>query len=269
MKVFLRIAVAFALGVFGPGKARAEHAHGGGGHHHCHSCEMPEAAEPVTSTFRAGLGLVAARYDTQIYGGDYQGVVPAASWMRGRLGASAAIGLYRLVENGARRYGVSDVVLSGQATLVEGPRGAFGVALPLSLPTGNHATGFGMGHVMVMPGVWASGQFSGLQLGGSLGYSRALGGAEHHDHGSWPLVDPMNQQELTWSASAYVPLGNVIRTGLRMSGGVPLGEGRERVTGGVRAIWTEGRVETGFEIQAGFAGDPFILRGLVESAVQF
>ncbi len=262
MKVFLRIAVAFALGVFSPGKARAEHAHGGGHH---------PAAEPV-SAFGVGVGLVAARYDTQIYGGDYQGVVPAATWMRRRLAASAAVGLYRLVENGARRYGVSDVVVSGQATLLERSRGAFGVALPVSLPTGDHVTGFGMGHVMLMPGVWANGEpggFGGLQLGAAIGYSRALGGAEHHDHGSWPLVDPMNLQELTWSASASVPLGHVIRTGLRMSGGVPLGDGRQRVTGGVRAIWTAGRVESGFEIQAGLAGDPFILRGLLESAVHF
>lgn len=259
MKVQRWIAAVVIFGVFAPGPVRAEHDHGG--HHHTD-------AAPASS-FGVGVGVVAARYDTTIYVGDYQGVIPTVSWMRGRFGASATVGLYRLVENGARRYGPSDLVISGQVTLLERRRLALGLALPASVPTGDHVTGLGMGHVMVMPAVFVVGQAGSVQLGASAGYSRAIGGDTDHDHGSWPLVDPMNLQELTWSASAYVPLGHVIHAGVRGSGGVPIGNGRQRVTGGVRAIWTEGRVETGFEIQAGFAGDPFILRGLVESALHF
>jgi hypothetical protein len=257
MRVLFWIMIAFALAV--PSAARAEHDHGGG---HRRPVE-------TVSSFGAGVGLVAARYDTKVYLGDYQGVLPAVSWMRGRFGASATIGAYRLVENGLTRYGLSDVVLSAQATLVEGKRAMLGVALPVSLPTGDHVTGFGMGHVMVMPAVWASGSVRWLRLGGSVGYGRAIGGEADHDHGSWPLVDPMNLQEVTWTANAYLPLATGLQAGAKMSGGVPIGDGRNRVTGGVRAIWTQGQVETAFEVQAGFAGDPFILRGLVESAVHF
>lgn len=257
MRVQLWITVALALAM--PALARAEHDHGGGHH---------RPVETVSS-FGASVGLVAARYDTKVYLGDYQGILPAVSWMRGRFGASAAVGAYRLVENGLTRYGVSDVVLSGQATLVQASAGMLGVALPVSLPTGDHVTGFGMGHVMVMPAVWASATVRPLRLGGSIGYGRAIGGDTHHDHGSWPIVDPMNLQELTWTANAFVSLGSGLQAGAKMSGGIPLGEGRNRVTGGLRAIWTQGRVETAFEVQAGFAGDPFILRGLLESAVHF
>ncbi len=259
MRVPFWIVIASALGGLAPGAARAEHDHGGGHHH------------PVdtVSSFAASVGLVAARYDTEVYAGDYQGVLPALGWMRGRFGASAAVGAYRLVENGLTRYGVSDVVLSAQATLAEANGAMFGVALAISLPTGDRYGGFGMGHMMVMPAVWGSGAMGRVRLGGSVGYGRAIGGEAHHDHGSWPLVDPMNLQELTWTANASVPLGSALQAGVKMSGGVPIGDGSNRVSGGVRAIWTQGQVETAFEVQAGFAGDPFILRGLVESAVHF
>lgn len=259
MRVHFRIMVAIALGALAPRAARAEHDHGGGHHHHVET----------VSSFGAGVGLVAARYDTKVYVGDYEGILPTASWSRGRFGASAAVGAYRLVENGLTRYGLSDVVLSGQAIVLT--RGAVmaGVALPVTLPTGDHITGFGMGHVMVMPALWGMAGTRYLRVGGSVGYGRAIGGDTHHDHGSWPLVDPMNMQELTWSGHAYVPIGNSIQAGVKASGGIPLGDGRYRTNGGVRAIWTAGHVETAFEIQAGISGDPFILRGLLESAVHF
>ena len=253
------ITVALVLGVVAPGVARAEHDHGGGHH---------QPVEPVSS-FGAGVGLVAARYDTKVYVGDYQGILPAVSWTRGRFGASASVGAYRLVENGLTRYGMSDVVLTAQATLVEGRGAMLGIAVPVSLPVGDHVTGFGMGHVMVMPAVWASGAVRRVRVGGSVGYGRAIGGEADHDHGSWPIVDPMNLQEITWTANAYLPLASGLQAGVKMSGGVPIGDGRNRVTGGVRVIWTQSTVETAFEVQAGFAGDPFILRGLLESAVHF
>ena len=49
----------------------------------------------------------------------------------------------------------------------------------------------------------------------------------------------------------------------------PIGDGSTRIVGGVRAAWTQGRVESGLEIQAGFAGDPFTLRGVAETTVSF
>ena len=261
MKVPFRIAVAIAVGVLAPVSARAEHDHGGGHHH---------ADAAVESKFGAGAGLVAARYNTPLYLGDYQGVVPKVTWTYGRVAASANIGMYRLVENGLTRYGVSDVVVSGQATLVSRGRAMAGVALPVSLPTGDHQTGFGMGHVMVMPALWASAEVRRVQLSVSAGYGRALGGAHGHaEHGSWPLIDPMNQQELTWSAAATAPLGNVIHAGVLASGGIAIGDGVNRAAGGIGASWRAGHVETSFTLQAGFAGDPFILHGKLESMVHF
>jgi hypothetical protein len=114
---------------------------------------------------------------------------------------------------------------------------------------------------------WASSDFS---VDGSVGYGRAIGGAQsHHSHGVWPLVEPMNLQEVTFTASGDVSLAKQLRAGGRFSGAMPVGDGTARVIGGVRVLWTEGRVDTAFEIQAGLAGDPFTLRGVLETALRF
>jgi len=255
----IRIGLAVLLGTALPVVARAEHHHDAP---HGHGAS-------VGSSFAAGVELVAARFATMTFIGDYQGVLPSVQWSRGRFGATANVGMYRLLENGRRLHGLGDLAVSGQAVLLGRGGGHLGVAVPVSLPTGDHATGLGMGHVMVLPTVWAIWSTPRLVLGASAGYGRALDGDTHHDHGAWPLVEPMNMQEVTWGVNADVPLGRVIRAGVRASGGVAIGTGQDRVAGGLRAAWVEGRVETAAELQAGIAGDPFIIRGLVETVVHF
>lgn len=268
--------VACTLGYSAQQTARAEHNHGGmDAHHHDHDPDHPQRDNDLDKTagssFAAGVQLVAARFETRTFVGDYQGLAPSLAWFRGWAAASVNMGLYRLTENGRVVYGVGDLVVTGQVTLLQRPSAMLGLAMPVSLPTGDDITGLGMGHVMLMPTIWASATIGRLDLGASVGYGRALGDpAAHHDHGVWPLVDPMNMQELTWTAMAELPLGTAIRVSARMNGGVPLDDlGHDRVIGGLRASWTEGPVETRFEVQAGLLGDPFSFRGLLETMVHF
>jgi hypothetical protein len=79
----------------------------------------------------------------------------------------------------------------------------------------------------------------------------------------------MNERELTWSAGGDTELGADFRAGARLAGGIPFGAGSERVVAGVRVGWDRGRVTTAAELQAGLAGDPFTLRGVVETALRF
>lgn len=266
--------IAFTLGLTATRVGRAEHNHGGmPAHHHDpdHDSHHDHVDEVTASSFAAGVQLVTARFNTRTYIGDYQGLAPSVAWSKGRLAASANTGLYRLTENGRVVYGIGDLVVTGQITLLQRSSTMLGLAMPISLPTGDDVTGLGMGHVMFMPAVWGSATLGDLDLGASVGYGRALGdtGAPH-DHGVWPLVDPMNMQEVTWTATAELPLGRAIRVSARMNGGVPLDDvGHDRVIGGLRTSWTEGRVETRFELQAGLVGDPFSFRGLLESMVHF
>jgi hypothetical protein len=128
-----------------------------------------------------------------------------------------------------------------------------------------------MGHVMVMPVGWGSWSPGAIQLAATLGYHQGVGNESlHAEHGgAWPLVDPMSYQEVTFGASGTYALARALRAGLRMSGALPVGDGDARLVGGVRAVWIEGRVETTFEIQAGLVGDPFGLRGVLETGIRF
>jgi hypothetical protein len=246
------------IGILASASARADHQHG-----------MITGAGTGT-TVSAGLSLVAAAFETMTYGGDYQGVIPAMRASHGRFAIAGSIGMYRLHENGRELFGAGDAVVHGQARLFSRGRAAAGVALAVSAPTGDHLVGFGMGHPMLMPATYAQWSNGEVSVDGSVGYGRAIGGTQSHEsHGMWPLVEPMNLAEVTWTASGDITLARGLRTGARFSGAVPTGDGDTRVIGGFRVLWNEGRVDTAFEIQAGVAGDPFSLRGVLETALRF
>jgi len=240
------------------GSARADHDMAMSGHHH------------GASELALGVSLEAAEFDTAYYAGSYQGIAPSVGWMSGRLGASAAIGLYHITENGLSRYGLGDAMVTGHVTVVASDALDAGMALHLMWPTGSETAGLGMGHAMAMPSVWATWQPQPVTVHATAGYGRALialdGG---HDHGLMPLVDPMNMQELTWSAGAELAVGHGVRVGARTAGGIPIGAGAMRMIGAGRVAWGTPRITTGVELQLGVAGDPFTLRGVVDTALRF
>jgi len=235
-----------------------------------HDQHIPLSAEDPPS-FGASVSLIAARFDTMLYGGDYQGVIPAMSWSRGRIELSAGLPLYRVQKNGRVVLGLGDAVAVARYALVQRPWRA-GVGLALSAPTGDRGDGLGMGHAMVMPAAWATRASGPFTAGASVGYGRAIAAGSGHDHGAWPLVDPMTLQEVTWAASGELALvrSRRVRIGARVSGAIPFGAtGDPRVIGATRIGWTAGRVNTGFELQVGLAGDPFTVRGVVETMLAF
>ncbi len=233
---------------------------------------MAAHGDDSPSTFDASVSLLAASFSTTFYAGDYEGVTPAFGWSMGRFAAGASLPYYRLYENGLQTYGVGDFVAHGQATLLESRDVQLGALFGVSVPTGNSDIGLGMGHVMLMPAGWGAWRHDAVVVTATLGYSRAIVDASsHHDHGMWPLVEPMNMSEITWSGAGEVAIGEGVRAGARLSGGVPVGAlpGSDRVIAAARVAWGTGRVDTAAEIQAGLAGDPFTLRGVVSTALRF
>jgi len=252
--------VAAIVGV-APATAAAQHHHG-----------APAAAgdEPEAAPFRIGLTALAAHFDTGFYAGDYEGLAASAAWSCGRFGARAALPLYRLQENGASFVGVGDAVVGGDAAILAGAHLRAGVSLAASLPTGDAIEGLGMGHTMLMPAAWAAYGHRRGAASVSLGYGRALATGAHHHHGAWPLVEPMNAAEVTASLGGEVAAWRRLRAGARVAGAVPAGEGGDvRAVAALRAGWSGRSVETAAELQYGLAGDPFTVRGLVETAFRF
>jgi hypothetical protein len=257
----IAIAIAALAGSFAPvmpGVARADHDMATMSENHHEGSELS-----------VGLSVEAAEFDTTYYVGSYQGITPSLAWMRGRFGATAMIGLYHLTENGLSRYGAGDAMLGGMASVVGGEAVQAGVALHVMLPTGSELDNFGMGHVMAMPSLWAIWRAAPVTVSLSTGYGRALTGLGGHNHGLMPLVDPMNLQELTFSAAADLDVGHGLQLGARTLGGVPIGTGQTRMLGGGRLAWGTPRVSTGLEVQVGLAGDPFTVRGVLDTALRF
>ena len=227
-------------------------------------------AHDEASAFSVGVAVQAAEFDNMSYVGSYQSITPSVGWMRGRFGASAMLGLYHLDENGLSTYGIGDVMLGGHAVVVERDAASAGVAMHVMLPTGSELENLGMGHVMVMPSLWGAWHAERVRVMASGGYARALTSiGAGHDHGPRPLVDPMSLQEVTWSAGADVEVSHGLQLGGRALGGIPIGTGHTRVIGGGRVGWGTPHMSTAFELQVGIAGDPFTVRGVVETALRF
>lgn len=229
------------------------------------------AHAPEHSAFGAGASFVAATFSTSLYTGDYEGVIPAFEWSSRRFAAGASIGLYRIDANGRTVFGIGDVMLHAQASAVRFDHGELGGVVGVSLPTGEHVDGLGMGHLMAMPAAYASWHIGRAQVSGSFGFGRSIGDASSHaGHGMWPIVDPMNTSELTWSASLDYAVAETLRVGARTSGGIAVIEpGDDRVVAAGRVLWTQGAMETAGELQVGIAGDPFKLRAVLQTALHF
>jgi hypothetical protein len=258
--IVMKSAAAITIGiVLACAPAYAQHEHGGHEHHH------EEAAQP----FSASVALVAASFDTMEYIGNYQGAIPSFGWSHDRFSVMAMGSAYRIEKNGATSYGAGDAMLHGQAVLVRGQTADAGISFAASLPTGSEPHQLGMGHLMLMPAVFASWSVARVRAAASLGYSRALGGGSHMGHGARPLVSPMMPSEMSWSVGAEVLLGKRIAAGARGGGGIPVGEGDLRAFAATRVAWHASSMETALELQAGLAGDPFTVRGVVSTALSF
>ncbi len=236
-----------------------------------HGMAMSEHLHDDSSEISVGLAMEAAEFKTIYEVGNYQSIMPSLGWMRGRFGASATVGMYHLNENGLVVYGLGDAMVGGHATVVATEAVTAGGALHVMVPTGAPLESIGMGHTMVMPSAWAAWRSHPFTIMASAGYNRAMTalGSGHHDHGLLPLVDPMNLQELTWSVGADLGVGHGVQVGGRTVGGVPIGTGRTHAIGGGRVAWGTPRVTTAFELQLGIAGDPFTVRGVVETSLHF
>jgi len=145
-----------------------------------------------------------------------------------------------------------------------------GAMLAVSFPTGQETLGYGMGHIMMMPMAMGSWMIDRVTLSATAGYGRALVELGNHVHGMWPLVEPMNLQEVTFGGGGDVAIAHGVQGGVHVSGGVPVGAaGTDRVIGAARVAWGNRRLVTSAELQAGLAGDPFGIRGVIETALRF
>lgn len=205
----------------------------------------------------------------------YEGIGVAIQAGAGRFSGRLHLPAYRVSDAGV---GIGDVGAAASADVV--PRSAAlraGVALSLTLPSGNAGDGRGMGHVMVAGGPWLRIDRPRVRALASVTLASAVGDdAQHlaHRHGStsgWPLVDPMNPREIVTVARAVavlVPGG--LDAGAQITYAAPVMlEGETRVVGSVVAEHTFGRYGLQFVLDTPLVGDPFVARALLELSYRF
>ncbi|MDB4976076.1 MAG: uncharacterized protein JWN48_4417 [Myxococcaceae bacterium] len=237
---------------------------------------MPSLRERESASFRTSVSASFASYSNRSFTGEYQGVAAKASYLHPHVVLELSLPYYRLVSNGLTQHGVGDLALDGRVPAYRSADGmlSMGPELALTLPTGDAARNLGMGHVMLMPGGFFELQARGLLLIAQVAYGRSaarLGGGAHHHGGYFPLVNPMNMQEIEHAVSVGYRLHPNFELEARALGAVPVnipqGNARELVGGGVRV--TLGLFDFGVEVQLPVVGAPFKAKTFLTAAAQW
>ena len=216
----------------------------------------------AATSMTAGSGTVAGEAR------DYQGLAVSVQGGWHRLSARMSLPAYRVDGEG---LGLGDLLIAAAADMVPGrSRIRAGLAVSASAPTGDSDAGRGMGHAMVAAGAWGRLPVGPARLDAAAMYARAMGdGAEHaaHAHGSmmWPLVDPMNPEEVVADARATGALTSRLRAGAGGTYARPLADGGvvRLVTYAVAEL-SRGRYAFSAQIAVPVIGDPFVARGTFE-----
>jgi hypothetical protein len=202
--------------------------------------------------------------------GAYQGVVPSLGWHHGRVGAYVAVPGYRVEHDvGFDAVGLADLTLQAHARVAEAGPWRGGLVLAASLPTGDADDGLGMGHLMLMPGVWNSvsaGRWSALA---TVVVGKAAGGDDEHRHMHTVTVNPMNPFEVSGTARVAAALARTVEVHGLATVAEPIGEGTRRAAVGGGATYRTHQWDLGAELQLGVAGDPFTARALVALGHRF
>ena len=238
----------------------------------CH-VELPqELREPI---WRLALRAESARFRSSQYEGYYEGLQFSGGVARGGLSIGAALSAYRIVRNGLPDRGLGDLLVYSRGTLLgaDGDPAHGGLALAVTLPTGDPRADLGMGHAMLMPGAWASAQLKQLLASSQISYAKALPGkAAHHHHGGvGPLVAPMSSSELEATLALTLPLypgAENLRLKAGVAGALPVfDEGAAARLDSLVGLLLGDRVKASLELHFPIAGEPSVHQLVLELSV--
>jgi hypothetical protein len=253
----------------------------------CHVAPPP--LEALGLGFHLATSFELATYDNSRGSGSYVGVALAAAYRREWLRVRAQLPAYRLRRNQEVFHGPGDLVLAADAALLRADEDNFasGVVLAVSLPTGDESSDLGMGHVMLMPGIWGELTRDRAFVQLQIVYGRALGShdehtadphAGHHGHaqaehvmGPGPIVNPMNMSEITGRLGAGYRLADVLRVRAGVDAAVPVAddEGESRAIAVLGVDLLPDPFNTAIEGQLPLAGDPFTVKAVFSAGFRF
>jgi hypothetical protein len=238
---------------------------------HCHSLPPePGEREPRGIGLRVWASFEAATYDNPPYVGSYLGVALGASFERGPVKVWAVMPGYRLLRSGQTFVGVGDLLTAARLAVIEdeAQTSAAGLGMGATWPSGDRARDLGMGHVMVMPGLWGAWRGVEAFVDGDVSYARALASSADHSAHRFgapiprPLVAPMNASEAAARLAAGYFLLERFRVRASLYGAIPIADehGVERFIASAGADWIAEAFDVGLEGHLPVAGDPFTFK---------
>lgn len=238
------------------------------------SCHVELPQELRESTLRFTLREESARFQSSRYEGYYEGLQLGGGVARRWLSVGATISAYRIVRNGLPDRGFGDLGVHSRGTLLggDGDLAYAGLAVAVTLPTGDARADLGMGHAMLMPGVWATAQLKQLLVSAQVTYAKALTGkAAHHHGGAGPLVAPMSSSELEATLAATLPIYPGVEP-LRIKAGIAgaqpvFSDGAAARLNSLVGLLLGNRVKTSIELQLPIAGEPATHQLVLELSV--
>jgi Putative MetA-pathway of phenol degradation len=216
-----------------------------------------------------GLRLEAATAAIERRPIDYQGTTLRVDLHLRRFHLRAQGSWYRLRNSIEHTTGPGDLMLAAMWTAYQGERLHAGLALPVGLPTGDDEERLGMGHVMIMPGVFVALKATpAITISAGLAYNRALESGEGHNHGIGPYVNPMTKEELGGAARISVRTAPRLQLVGETAIAAPLDGKTRMIVGGGFALQHE-RMALSVLAQAGALYEPFTARGVADLAYAF
>lgn len=231
---------------------------------------------PPIGIFQIGIGSEFATYRNARFEGEYQGLNVAARWDHRWLQLRTALPSYRIVRNGLASYGLGDLFIDLRVPLLHMRNDTFtsGVGVATTAPTGNAALDLGMGHWMVMPGVWTRWQGHHAFFTAQLAYGRAIVNhhtGHHHGGGPASIPNPMNLSEIEASAAAGYTFFSLLRVRAGTYGAVPIatqqGASRMAALAGIDILFKW--IQISAEQHLPLIGDPFRAKTAIALSTAF
>lgn len=251
------------------GAPDGDNGHDGHGGHGGAASESSESSGGHGLGLAIGLRMEAATAAIERRPIDYQGTSLRLDLHLDRFHFRAQGSWYRLRDSIESTNGPGDVLLAAMWTAHRSERLHAGVALPIGFPTGDDEERLGMGHVMIMPGVFAALQAT-EKITASMGvaYNRALGSSHGHDHGIGPYVNPMTREEIGFAARVAVRTAPRFQLVAETAIAAPLDGEARMIVGGGFAL-QRGRGSLSVLAQAGALYSPFTARGVADLSYAF
>jgi hypothetical protein len=250
------------------------------------ACHAGPPLEALGLGLHVSTSLEFAAYDNARGEGHWVGVALGAAYRRDFLRLRAQMPFYRLERNDETSTGPGDLIVGAEAALLrDEDRFAAGIGVAVSVPTGNASDDLGMGHFMLMPGLWGELTRDRTFVQAQVAYGRALASRDDHaahehagHHGSeqavmgpGPIVSPMNFSEIEGRLSGGYRIVELVRLRAGVDAAVPVADeqGESRAIAVVGVDFLPDPWNLALEGQLPFIGDPFSAKVSASAGFRF